>query len=463
MSDRILIVDDERDFARGLARLVSSEFPDAETDAVFSGEEALAELGRGGVRAMLTDLRMPAMNGLSLLKRALRDHPSLSAVVLTAHGTIETAVEALKLGATDFLTKPVEPQQLFRAVRLALERSRLMAENERLRGLVEGTEGKLLGESPAMESLRSAIAAVAQSDYTVLVQGESGSGKEMAARLVHDLSPRAEKPFRSVNCPAIPEHLQESELFGHVKGAFTGADRDRRGMIAAAAGGTLHLDEIGDISPTMQTKLLRFLEEREVRPVGSSETIRVDTRVVASTNQDLAALVADRSFREDLYYRLNVLTLRVPPLRERKEDVPLLAGAFLSRACRELGSGEKVLSPDAVGELSRRDWPGNVRELQNFMRRLAVFSPGEEVDVTAVRLADGGHAPGVPDGTSAAPLPFKDAKARLVDEFTQGYMRELMERTKGNVSQAARESGLSRVALQNTLARIGLDPERFRG
>jgi DNA-binding NtrC family response regulator len=173
--------------------------------------------------------------------------------------------------------------------------------------------------------------------------------------------------------------------------------------------------------------------------------------------------VADRSFREDLYYRLNVLTLRVPPLRERKEDVPLLAGAFLSRACRELGSGEKVLSPDAVGELSRRDWPGNVRELQNFMRRLAVFSPGEEVDVTAVRLADGGHAPGVPDGVSAAPLPFKDAKARLVDEFTQGYMRELMERTKGNVSQAARESGLSRVALQNTLARIGLDPERFRG
>jgi hypothetical protein len=289
----------------------------------------------------------------------------------------------------------------------------------------------LIGESPAIMRLRESVAAIAQSDYPVLVRGESGSGKELVVRMVHTLSPRAGRPFIALNCPAIPENLLESELFGHERGAFTGADRSRDGLFVAADKGTIHLDEIGDISHNVQTKLLRVLQEHELRPLGSSKTVRVEARVVASTNQNLEAKIASREFRQDLYYRLNVLTLTVPPLRERMEDVPLLARFFLDKACTEMRIEPKTASPEVLEWLIRREWPGNVRELQNFMRRLAVFCPSERVEMRTVRLAEPGDV-SLATLSNAGSLPsYKEAKAEVVHHFTAGYVRELLTGTGG--------------------------------
>ncbi len=511
----VLIVDDEPDFARGLSRLAAELFPEVVVAQAFSGAEALDCLRAQRVDVLITDLRMPGMTGLQLVPMALEQDADLSVVVLTAHGSIETAVEALRAGAYDFVAKPVEPEQLARVLGKGLERSRLLAENRRLRDVVSLGTGRddLVGQGQAMQALRRTIATVAQSDYTVLVRGESGTGKEMVARTIHRQSQRAPMPFLAVNCPAIPEHLLESELFGHVRGAFTGAERDRKGLFAMADGGTVHLDEIGDISQPIQTKLLRFLQEGEIRPVGSGRTENVDVRVVASTNQDLEARMASREFREDLFYRLNVVTIRVPPLRERMEDIPLLAVTFLRNACDELGLPQKTVSPDVLDHLAGRDWPGNVRELQNVVRRLTLFCTGDELGMDTVRhVAAGGHgrtgdwlrarqagcrgivggilggagdsgvagAPGTPDGGQAgdaaragrsggapsggaAVAPYKTAKARVTDQFTERYLRDLLAQTGGNVSEAARLSGLSRVAIQKMLGRLGMDVGEFRG
>ncbi|KUG28876.1 sigma-54 dependent transcriptional regulator/response regulator [hydrocarbon metagenome] len=457
----ILVVDDQEDFTRGLTRLLRGRFPDCPVQEAFSGPAALELLHTGRFHLMLTDLRMPAMNGLALLAAALAVCPQLSVIMLTAHGSIETAVEALKAGAYDFLTKPVETDALCRVVEKGLERARLKDENTRLRTLLGGRETRLLGESQAMHRLRSAVAAIALSDYTVLVRGESGTGKDLTARLIHDLSPRRDKPFIAVNCPAIPAELLESEMFGHVRGAFTGAERDREGLFAAAEGSTLHLDEIGDIPLSLQTKLLRVLQEREVRPVGSDKSRPVNVRIVASTNQDLEAKIRDKSFREDLYYRLNVLSIEAPPLRERACDIPLLAGHFLALAAAEMGAPSKEVDPEVFQYLSLRPWPGNVRELQNYMRRLAVFCPGLHVDMGAVRLVEGSGKPGAQD-IAPGGAPYKTAKEQLLHRFTEDYVCELLTRTGGNISEAGRLSGLSRVALQKMLSRLGLDAEQFR-
>lgn len=465
---RILIVDDEQDFARGLARLITIRLANARVEAVFSGAEALQRLANGSVQLMITDLRMPEMSGMQLLAEALKVQPELSMVVLSAYGTIETAVEALHAGAYDFLTKPIEPEHLFRVVDKGLERSRLLLENSQLRRMLDArdSEVQLVGESAVMQRLRQTIAAVAQSDYTVLIRGESGTGKELAAQLIHRLGNRSQRPFLAINCPSIPENLLESELFGYVKGAFTGADRDRQGLFAAAHTGVVHLDEIGDISGAVQTKLLRFLQNGEIRPVGSNSTRQVDVRVIASTNQDLEAGLTDKSFREDLYYRLNVLTLTMPPLRERPEDIPLLARHFLRRTCAEMGLTSKELEASVLQWLSTQPWPGNVRQLQNFIRRLVVFAAGPRLDMSLVQLV--GEESGFrsePGVSAGQPLPlaaYKEAKAEVVDAFTLRYLRQLMTATKGNVSEAARISGLSRVAVQKMLARTGEHAALFR-
>jgi DNA-binding NtrC family response regulator len=465
---RVLIVDDEADFARGLARLVGGRFPGLEVAAVHSGGEALRLLAEKPAQLMITDLRMPEMTGLQLLTEALALQPELSMVVLTAYGTIETAVEALRAGAYDFLTKPIEPEQLFRVVEKGLERSGLLEENVRLRRILAGKAGgDLVGEGPAMGQLKRTIAAVAQSGYTVLVRGESGTGKELVARMIHHLGPRAAKPFLSVNCPSIPENLLESELFGHAKGAFTGADRDHKGLFAAADKGTMHLDEIGDITPAVQTKLLRVLQEGEVRPVGSNRSVKVDVRVIASTNQDLEAALKARTFREDLYYRLNVLSITLPPLRDRPEDIPLLTAHFFRAACRDMGLAEKAIDPEVMHWMAGNPWPGNVRELQNFVRRMTVFATSDRVDMNLVRLVcqgAGGSDRAQPCARSVlAPLgEYKAAKAEVVGAFTQSYVHDLLTQTRGNVSEAARISGLSRVALQKILTRMGESASRFR-
>lgn len=464
----IVIVDDEPDFARGLARLVSGHFADVHIEAALSGREALRILSERTVHLLITDLRMPEMNGMQLLAEAMKLQPGLSMVVLSAYGSIETAVEALRAGAYDFLTKPIEPDQLFRVVAKGLERSRLLEENKRLREILfqQESQGELVGEGPAMHKLRQTIAAVAQSDYTVLIRGESGTGKELAARLIHRIGARSARPFLAVNCPSIPENLLESELFGYVKGAFTGADRNHKGLFAAAHTGTIHLDEIGDISLAVQTKLLRCLQNGEIRPVGANDSLNVDVRVIASTNQNLEACLQDKIFREDLYYRLNVLTLTLPPLRERPEDIPLLARHFLRRTCCEMGFAEKEMTPEVLQWLSARRWPGNVRELQNFVRRMTVFSSGMRMDMQLVHaVMEGARLPENERNSSNTPSPlvaYKHAKADIVHTFTLKYVRDLLTMTKGNVSEAARISGLSRVALQKILARMGENAALFR-
>ena len=459
---KILIVDDEPDFAAGLARQLNRRFPGLPVTVVHSGREAVAELKKSPAAVMITDLRMSVMNGLELLNKSQEIAPAISPVMLTAYGTIETAVEALKAGAYDFLTKPVDFENLFRVVDKALERSRLLGENQKLRKLVgEGGSGPvLIGQCSAFQRLTETIAAVAQSDYTVLITGESGTGKELVARTIHGMSRRRSRRLVTVNCPAIPDNLLESELFGHVKGAFTGAEKDHKGLFSAADKGTILLDEIGDISMPVQLKLLRCVQEREVRPVGSSQSFKVDVRILASTNQDLEAKIADKSFREDLFYRLNVLTVKVPTLAERREDIPLLVTHFMNQICMEMNACVKNITPETLSYLSAKEWPGNVRELLNFVRRMAVFGQGEQVDLKVVRMAEsqsGGQAGGAP-GLAG----YKEAKARVVDDFTSAYVHNLLRSTKGNISEAARVSGLERVSLQKILKRLAIDAARYR-
>jgi DNA-binding NtrC family response regulator len=461
--DAILLVDDELDFAKGLARLIQKGFPNNPVVIKNDGEAALEILPARPFALMISDLRMPGMDGFALMEKALTLEPALSVVVLTGYGTIETAVAALKAGAYDFLTKPIDQDALYRVTAKGLDRAALVRDNRRLRQAVSACEprNELIGESPAIRRLREEIEAVAATDYTALIVGESGTGKELAARAIHRLSKRGEHPLVNLNCTAIPEHLLESELFGHVKGAFTGADKARRGLFLAADGCGLLLDEIGDLPILLQPKLLRVLQEREIRPVGGTENIPVDVRILASTNQRLENRIAEGAFREDLYYRLNVLTVRVPSLRERSGDVPLLALHCLRETCRELGSGEKELVPAALEYLTTRRWPGNVRELLNFVRRLAVFCRGPLITEAQVRLLDA-SAVGRPVDAIGMET-YKSAKERFLDDFTRAYIQRLLDETNGNISQAARLSGLERVSIQKILRRLGIDAEEFRG
>lgn len=462
MRDRILLVDDEADFAQGLSRLILSEFDEVDVLIAGSGEEALAQLQAVEVHLMITDYRMPAMDGLQLMNSALSRYPELKIIVLTGFGTIEKAVEAVQQGAYDFLTKPVASEQLFRVVQKSLDYIHLVRENRLLKEqIMRSSTAELLGQSSIMDQLKQTIDAVAAADYPVLVTGESGTGKELVSRSIHRCSKRAEGPFVTVNCPAIPDTLLESELFGHRKGAFTGAQSDKTGLLLTAEGGTLHLDEIGDISPAMQTKLLRFLQEGEVRPLGSSETITTDVRIVASTNQDLEHKVEEGTFRADLYYRLNVITIAIPPLAERVDDIPVLVRFFLENSCREMQVAVKDIHREALMYLIGRDWPGNVRELQNYVRRLVVFSGTSDITLETIRLVEmQGDDPLRQNGLEIGS--YKEMKALVTDRFSKRYMEQLLENTDGNVSEAARISGLSRPAILKMSKRLGVDIARFR-
>jgi DNA-binding NtrC family response regulator len=460
--DAILIVDDETDFANGLARLIQKEFTDNHVLVKYDGESAFEVLQDRPCALMITDLKMRGMDGFALLGKALVLEPTLAVVVLTGHGTIETAVAALKAGAYDFLTKPIDQDALYRVVVKSLDHAALLRENHRLREAMEtySPRASLIGESTAIRRLKEQIEAVAATDYTVLILGESGTGKELVARNIHRLSRRGQHPMVSVNCTAIAENILESELFGHVKGAFTGADKARRGIFLAADGSSLHLDEIGDLPVHLQPKLLRALQEQEIRPLGGSQNIPVNVRILASTNRCLETRIAAGAFRDDLYYRLNVLTVRVPRLRDRPTDIPILALHCLRETCREMGTEEKNFAPGTVNYLASRRWPGNVRELLNFVRRLVVFSRGIVITEAQVRLLDAsaqGHTP-----TNLEIETYKEAKGRFLEDFTRSYVQRLLEETTGNISQAARLSGLERVSLQKILKRLGIDAERFR-
>ena len=441
---RVLLVDDDKDLLQLIAmRLTAAGYA---VTAVESGEAALAALAVSRPQVVVTDLRMQGMDGMALFDAIHRDSPSLPVLILTAHGTIPEAVTATRRGIFSFLTKPFDPKVLLDTVADAMRLSSPPASGE-----TESWRAELITRSSTMEDLLSQARRVAASDASVCIFGASGTGKELLARAIHRASPRAEAPFVAINCGAIPEGLLESELFGHKKGSFTGAVADRRGLFQAAQGGTLFLDEIGDMPLPLQVKLLRALEERKIRPVGSHEQYDVDVRVIAATHRKLEERIASGEFREDLYYRLNVVKLYIPTLAERREDIPLLANEFLSRLGTRYRRGRLSLSPEATQLLVSAPWPGNVRQLLNVIEQAVALATTEVIPESLVRQAlDAGD-------TMLTPL---DEARRA---FERDYLVRILKITGGNVTKAARLAGRNRTEFYRLLERHSLEPGMFKG
>ncbi|MFB1482901.1 sigma-54-dependent transcriptional regulator [Corallococcus sp. RDP092CA] len=458
----VLVADDEPSIRHILTLVLSDK--GYEVRAVADGDEALRELSARAYDVLITDVRMPRRDGLSVLRAALVDHPGLTVVVMSAYGSQEQALEAVQAGAYDYVQKPFKPEEIVLVLRKAEERERLVRENRRLHEarLPGASGGHILGQSAALQAVLKQVARVAPVDTTVLISGESGTGKELIARELHGQSRRAAMPFVAVNCGAIPHGLLESELFGHAKGAFTDARTARRGLFAEADGGTLFLDEVGELPLGAQVKLLRVLQEGEIRPVGESRVERVDVRVVAATLRDLGKLVEKGDFREDLYYRLNVLNLTLPPLRERREDIPLLARAFLQRFNRDLNRDPPLegFTPEAAALLTAYAWPGNVRELENAMERAVLLSEGVLVEPGSLPEKLWAASAPAPAGT-AAPLQAGGdlSLKRAIRELEESYIRAALRRTKGNRTRAAEVLDISHRALLYKIKEYGIDPD----
>jgi DNA-binding NtrC family response regulator len=462
VKDRLLVVDDEVDMLRLLERSIKQEL-DCEIDTAASGNEALDLLKARNYDLALVDVRMPGMGGLELLERIKQINPWMTVVIITAHGRVELAVQSIKRGAYDFLTKPFDREELVHLLRKALERSRLLRENLNLQQRIKEKEPfeNLVGSSPAMQRVYQTIQMIAKTDVTVLITGESGTGKDLAGRAIHRLSHRSNQPYVTVNCPTLPENILESELFGYKKGAFTDASSDKMGLFEEARGGSIYLDEIGDIAPFIQTKLLRVLQEKEIKPLGQTKSIKVDVRVIASTNRDLKEKIRQQKFREDLFYRLNVLTVHMPPLRERKEDIPLLAEHFLNHYCQEFGKPLKSFPPEFMDLLLRRNWEGNVRELENIVNRAILLSAGDVIKPYEI-----GWTSEATDSCvvrrEISRMHYREAKEEVLHRFHAAYVGDLLRRNNGNVTRSARECELERQALQQILRRYGIKSQDFR-
>ena len=449
MKKRILVVEDEEKLRRVLELQLSSAGFDV--DKAAKAEEALKVVDRADI--VLTDLRLPGMSGLELLAAIRRQNSVVPVIMMTAYGSIETAVESMKAGATDFLLKPFSLDHLMTVVNKALEMRALRDENRQLREeLGHRYEfDNIIGRSQPMQEIFATIERVAPTRATVLLDGESGVGKDLIARAIHYHSPRRDRPLVKINCTAIPENLMESELFGYEKGAFTGAQTSKPGKFEHADTGTVFLDEIGDVPAPVQVKLLRILQEREFERLGSNVTRHIDVRVIAATNQDLRAALEQGTFREDLYYRLNVVPLNIPPLRERKQDIPFLAEHFVQKLAADTGSKVEGITDAAMAKLVAYHWPGNVRELENVIERSLVMCAGTTLDAADIKL-------------EAAPAPrahnqdshFLPAGLTL-DQYEQEILREALRRADGNKSQAARLLGLTRNALRYRLSQMGME------
>jgi two-component system nitrogen regulation response regulator NtrX len=444
----ILIIDDEPSIRTTLSNILKDE--GHETVACESGEEGLARFARDDFDLILLDLWLPGMDGMMVLER-LRAAGAPPVIVISGHANVDTAVRATRLGAYDFLEKPLSLDRVLLTVGHGLADQRLREEVRDLRRHT-ALEEVLIGDSEPMKKLDQQIRSAAPSATRVLITGENGSGKEIVARTLHRLSPRAEHPFIDVNCAAIPEELIESELFGHRKGAFTGAIEDRKGKFELADGGTLFLDEIGDMSLKTQAKVLRVLQEQTFQRVGAQQTIRVDVRVIAATNKDLQQEIASGTFRSDLYYRLNVIPIDVPPLRARGNDVVLLAEHFLRRFAAETRASKKKLSSGASSKLRAYDWPGNVRELRNVVERMAILIPHDTIEAEDVQLGAPREAP----GAVAPGLTLKEAR----DEFERQYILSRLKEFAGNVSRTADALGVERSNLYRKLHAYGITVER---
>jgi two-component system, NtrC family, response regulator HydG len=459
VNDRIIILDDEADMLENCRRLLGSAGYQCLT--ATDPYEALGRLESEHADLLLTDLRMPQMDGMEMLRRAREIDRRIPVVMLTGYATLESAVAAVKAGAFDYLSKPYSNDQLKLTVERALTKRRLELETLHLREQLRSILGfeNIIGRSLALEQVLELVRKAARSEANILILGESGTGKELIARAIHANSPRAAQPFVPVDCASLPENLFESELFGHEKGAFTGAAAAKQGLIEAAHHGTLFLDELGELPLGLQVKLLRAFQERQIRRVGGTRQIDVDVRIVSATNRDLRALVAAGEFREDLYYRINVIDIALPPLRERPGDIELLATSFLRKYARAGDAAFKGFEPEAMVALEIYAWPGNVRELQNVVERACALAEGEMITLAELPQHFRVTTPSSADSSPAdamGKLTLKEAKERWISQLEASYVAELIKGEGGNVSQAARKAGVDRRTLHRLLSKHGI-------
>ena len=449
MKPKLLIVDDEKNMRWAISRALEKE--GYEIYEASNGQEGIAIFERNRPDVMLLDLKMPVMDGMETLKKIRETNTTTPILMLTAHGTMETAIEAMKLGAMDYLSKPFDVEELKVQIRKALHVSELEEQVTYLKETTAFETGNVvIGDSQPMKALMAMVERVAATPATILIQGESGTGKEIVAHLIHHNSPRRDKPFIKVNCGAIPETLIESELFGHEKGAFTGATSRKIGKFERARGGTILLDEIGELNLSMQVKLLRVLQDKEIERVGGSETVSVDARVIAATNRQLKEMTEEGTFREDLYYRLNVIPLDIPPLRERKEDIPAFVNHFLKVYGSEMGRKNMTLSPEAMEQLVNHPWKGNVRELENVIERLVILSPTDDVKKVDLPHSDDTEAKN--EGKILLP-----EEGVSLDDLEKDLILQALEKTGNNQTKAAQLLGISRHTLMYRMDKHGIN------
>jgi DNA-binding NtrC family response regulator len=444
--ERILIVDDDPQIRTLLAERL--RFHKYRVSTAEDGEDGLARFKKEGADLVLLDLMMPKLDGIETLKRMKKEEPEVLVIIMTAFGTIERAVEAIKMGAYDFIPKPCEPDHILLTIEKALRARGLAQEKEYLREEIDSWYDMVWGESAEMKQIREMIEKAAETKSTILILGESGTGKQVLARAIHNLSPRKDKPFVHVNCVALSEQLLESDLFGHEKGAFTGAHQRKKGRLETAHTGTVFLDEIGDITPAIQTKFLHFLESGEFERVGGTQTLKVDSRIIAATNRDLAQAVEEKKFREDLFFRLNVISITLPPLRKRKEDIPKLANHFLQKFNQEMNRRITSIDASALDTLSSYSWPGNIRELQNVLERAVVLAPGETItaDLLPPQLSQKGKEEISPG------LSLEEATKK----FKKDFISQTLSLTGNNQSQAAKILGIQRTYLNKLIKDLGM-------